>query len=269
MHSPNWSTTSSHGTNRGSTSTGCASSWSRCSTGCPRRSSSSRAALRALRERGVEVRLGTSVQAVHADHVELDDGATIATETLLWVAGVEGAPIGEALAAPTSRGGRVEVTRTLQLADDPRVHVIGDVAAATDADGTVLPQLAPVAMQQGRYVADRLVAGTTGSASSGAAPFAYTDKGTMATIGRNDAVAELPLGIRFTGFVAWLSWLGLHLLFLVGFRNRVAVLLSWVWNYLTYDRSARLILGRGALPGDGKRALPGDDRALPDDDTKS
>ncbi len=214
----------------------------------PFHESSSRAALQALRDRGVDVRLGTSVQAVHADHVELDDGATIATETLLWVAGVQGAPIGEALGAPTTRGGRVEVTRTLQLADDPRVHVIGDVAAATDADGDLLPQLAPVAMQQGRYVADRLVAGT---ASTDDTPFSYTDKGTMATIGRNDAVAELPMGIRFTGFLAWLSWLGLHLLFLVGFRNRVAVLLSWVWNYLTYDRSARLILGRGALPGDG------------------
>lgn len=210
--------------------------------------SSSRAALEALRDRGVGVRLGTSVQAVHADHVELDDGSSIATETLLWVAGVEGAPIGEVLGAPVTRGGRVEVTRTLQLGDDPRVHVIGDVAAATGADGALLPQLAPVAMQQGRYVADRLVTGTT---TSDDAAFAYTDKGTMATIGRNDAVAELPLGIRFTGFLAWLSWLGLHLLFLVGFRNRVAVLLSWVWNYLTYDRAARLILGRGAHPGDG------------------
>lgn len=213
----------------------------------PFHEASSRAALRALRQRGVEVRLGTSVAAVHADHVELDDGSTIAAETLLWVAGVEGAPVGAALDAPITRGGRVEVTPTLQLADDPRVHVIGDVAAATDADGELLPQLAPVAMQQGRYVADRLVAGT---ASTDATPFAYVDKGTMATIGRNDAVAELPLGIRFRGFLAWLSWLGLHLLFLVGFRNRVAVLLSWVWNYLTYDRSARLILGRGARPGD-------------------
>ena len=231
----------------------------------PFHESSSRAALEALRERGVEVRLGTSVERVHADRVELDDGSTLATETLLWVAGVEGVPLGATLGAPTTKGGRVEVTRTLTLEHDPHVHVIGDIAAATDGDGDLLPQLAPVALQQGRYVADRLLAAAAGEPRD--RPFSYVDKGTMATIGRNDAVAELPLGIRFHGFLAWLSWLGLHLLFLVGFRNRVAVLLSWIWNYLTYDRSARLILGRGALPGDGRGALPGDGRnALPGDD---
>ena len=134
---------------------------------------------------------------------------------------------------------------------NPHVHVIGDLAAATDDDGELLPQLAPVAMQQGRYVADRLLARAAGERPT--APFSYVDKGTMATIGRNDAVAELPFGVRLTGPLAWLSWLGLHLFFLVGFRNRVAVLLSWVWNYLTYDRASRLILHRGDRLDDSER----------------
>ena len=201
---------------------------------------SGRYALRALRRRGVEVRLGTALARAEADHVELDDGTTVPTRTLVWVAGVTAAPLAGQLGVPLTRGGRVEVTPTLQLPDDRDVHVIGDVAAARDEHGELLPQLAPVALQQGRYVADRIVADLDGEADD--TPFRYVDKGTMATIGRHDAVAELPLGIRFGGPLAWVAWLVLHLLFLVGFRNRVAVFLSWVWNYLTYDRAARLIL---------------------------
>ena len=209
---------------------------------------SSAAALEALRERGVDVRLGTAVAAVHADRVELADGSSLATDTLVWVAGVEGATIGTCLGVTTRPGGRVGVTPLLTLPEDPTVHVLGDLAAVADEDGRPLPQLAPVAMQQGRYVADRLLAEAEGRRLD--APFRYVDKGTMATIGRNDAVAELPLGVRLTGRLAWLSWLGLHLFFLVGFRNRVAVLLSWVWNYVTYDRASRLILHRGARSDD-------------------
>ena len=159
------------------------------------------------------------------------------------LAGVQASPLAESLDTPSARGGRVEVTPALHLPGDPRVHVVGDVAAARDVDGELLPQLAPVALQQGRYVAERLTRSVRGEPPVDA-PFRYVDKGTMATIGRRDAVAELPFGLRFSGTPAWLAWLGLHLLFLVGFRNRVAVLLSWVWNYLTYDRAARLILHR-------------------------
>lgn len=227
---------------------------------------SSASAREALEERGIDVRTETSVAAVHDGHVEFEDGSTLTTETLVWVAGVRGASIGEQLGAATTKGGRVEVTDQLTLADDDHVHVLGDVAAATDEDGDLLPQLAPVALQEGKYVADRLLAEVAGDRHT--EPFHYLDKGTMATIGRNDAVAELPFGIRFDGFLAWLSWLGLHLFFLIGFRNRVAVLLSWLWNYLTYDRSARLILGRGAQPGDGRGAQQGaeavDGEELPD-----
>lgn len=201
---------------------------------------SSAAALRELRSRGVEVLLGASLASAHADHVELEDGTTIPTRTLVWVAGVAGVGLGRTLGVEVTRGGRVPVTDGLELPDDDRVHVIGDLAAATDADGELLPQLAPVAMQQGRHVADAIAARLDGRRPE--VPFSYFDKGTMATIGRNDAVAELPFGIRIYGWPAWISWLGLHLLFLVGFRNRLAVLLSWVWNYLTYDRAARLIL---------------------------
>ena len=201
---------------------------------------SSRYAKRALERRGVEVRLETAVTRAEADRVVLDDGDELPTRTLVWVAGVAPAPVAETLDAPATDGGRVEVTPTLHLDGDPSVHVVGDIAGARDGDGQLLPQLAPVAIQQGRYVARRLVAALDGEAAQ--RPFRYVDKGTMATIGRHDAVAELPFGIRFGGVPAWVAWLGLHLMFLVGFRNRVAVFFSWLWNYLTYDRAARLIL---------------------------
>lgn len=201
---------------------------------------SSAYALRSLRARGVEVRLGSALARAEADRVVLGDGTTIPSRTLIWVAGVTAAPLADALRSPTIRGGRVTVTPTLHLPGDERVHVVGDLAAALDEDGVALPQLAPVAMQQGRFVARRIVAALDGTLDG--TPFHYVDKGTMATIGRHDAVAELPLHIRFGGFPAWLAWLGLHLLFLVGFRNRVAVFLSWVWNWITHDRSSRLIL---------------------------
>jgi len=205
--------------------------------------SSSKRALDALRARGVEVRLGAALARAAADHVELADGTVLPTRTLAWVAGVTASPLAAALDAPTTRGGRVVVDDHLRLPDDAHVHVVGDLAAASAADGALLPQVAPVALQQGRHVAEQFEATLDGT--SGPGPFRYVDKGTMATIGRNDAVAELPFGMRLGGRLAWLAWLGLHLLFLVGFRNRVAVLLSWVWNYLTYDRAARLILHVG------------------------
>ena len=198
-------------------------------------------ARRALEERGVEVRTGTAVQRAEDGRVVLEDGEVITTRTFVWVAGVRAAPLGEQLGADTTRGGRVEVTPTLQLPDDDRVHVIGDVAASRDEHGELYPQLAPVALQQGAYVAERIVATLDGRDDD--EPFRYFDKGTMATIGRHDAVTELPWGgLRYGGVLGWLSWLGLHLLFLIGFRNRAAVLLSWMWNYVTDDRSSRLIL---------------------------
>ena len=200
---------------------------------------SSGRALRALERRGVEVRLGTSVRGVGRDAVELSDGSTIATRTLVWTAGIQASGLGHALGAELDKGGRVPVRPDLSMAEDQDVFVIGDLAAARDPAGRLYPQLAPVAMQQGRHAVGQIGCRLAGR---GPTPFRYFDKGTMATIGRNSAVAELPGHIRFGGFPAWLAWLGLHLVFLIGFRNRLSVMLDWSWNYLTYQRGARLIL---------------------------
>jgi NADH dehydrogenase len=135
----------------------------------------------------------------------------------------------------------VVVAADLQVAEQPGAWAIGDIAAARDRHGDLLPQLAPVAMQSGRHVARQIRRQLEGRPTE---PFRYRDKGTMATIGRRAAVAELPAGIRLSGAPAWIAWLGLHLVFLVGKRNRLSVLLNWAWNYLTWDRGPRVILDR-------------------------
>ncbi|HEX2024524.1 MAG TPA: NAD(P)/FAD-dependent oxidoreductase [Acidimicrobiales bacterium] len=204
--------------------------------------SSQAEALRTLGARRVDVRLETAIAEVGADGVTLSDGSFVATRTLVWAAGVRANPLVDGLGLAQSRGGRLVVEEDLSVPGRPEVFAIGDVAAAgaeRSRDGTPYPQLAPVAMQAGRHVAqtiDRRGHGLPGQ------PFRYRDKGKMATIGRRAAVAELPYGIRFGGTPGWLAWLGLHLVFLVGFRNRAAVLLSWAWNYVTWDRGHRVIL---------------------------
>lgn len=200
---------------------------------------SSGRALRALERRGVEVRLNTSVRKVGADYVELADGSHIGSQTLIWTAGVQASGLGRTLGVELDKGGRVPVRSDLTLAEDAEVFVVGDLAGARDPAGHLYPQLAPVAMQQARHAVGQIAGRMAGKEPR---PFRYVDKGTMATIGRNSAVAELPGRIRFGGFPAWLAWLGLHLIFLIGFRNRLSVLLDWSWNYLTFQRGARLIL---------------------------
>jgi NADH dehydrogenase len=140
---------------------------------------------------------------------------------------------------PLGRGGRVPVTADLSLADHPEVFVIGDLAASPTDDGRPLAQVVQPAMQGGRHAAAQIDARVGGRPGS---PFVYVDKGSMATIGRNQAVADLGRGIRLHGFVGWVAWLGLHLVYLLGFRNRAAVLVNWAWNYLTYDRGSRMIV---------------------------
>ncbi|WP_421121111.1 NAD(P)/FAD-dependent oxidoreductase [Aquihabitans daechungensis] len=197
----------------------------------------------ALEERGVEVRTGVQVARARATRVTFEDGEELAAHTLVWAAGVKANPIGEALGLRTGRGGRIEVGPNLAVADHPEVWAIGDVAAIVDPKGgagTLLPQLAPVAIQSGRHVARQICCLAAGRIPP-TAPFRYRDKGTMATIGRSRAVAELPLGIKLRGFPAWLAWLGLHLVMLAGFRNRISVFANWAWNWLTYDRGPRLI----------------------------
>lgn len=190
--------------------------------------------VRTLRARGVEVRLGTAIAEARPDAVLLAGGERLPARTLVWAAGVRASPLADTLGLPTARGGRVVVDEHLRVPGLDRVYAIGDIAAMPDGHGGLAPQLAPAAIQAARHVARVILAGD-------AAPFRYRDKGTMATIGRNAAVARLPGGFRLRGRLGWLSWLGLHLLMLIGFRNRLSVLLSWAWNYATYDHAARVV----------------------------
>ena len=197
-------------------------------------------ARRQLEDLGVDVRTGSMVTRVDAESVTIGDDARIATRTVLWAAGVKASALGAALGAPTDRAGRVCVAADLSLPGRPEVFVVGDLAAI-ETDGAPVPGVAPAAIQQGKHAAQQIRADLDGVAR---APFRYRDKGSLATIGRARAVAALP-GLRFSGLLAWLAWLGVHVFFLVGFRNRVFVLMSWAWSYLTFRRGARIITDIG------------------------
>ncbi len=203
-------------------------------------SSRSRAeAKRELEARGVEVLLGAAIASVDAEAVHLTDGRVIPCRTVVWAAGVRPNPLADVLGLERSARGGIVVGTDLSVPGHPEIFVIGDLASAAARDGAPYPQLAPVAMQAGRFVARTIIRRTAGKR---ARRFRYRDKGTMATIGRRAAVAELPLGIRFGGTLGWLSWLGLHLVFLIGFRNRVVVVVNWAWNYVKWDRGNRMII---------------------------
>jgi NADH dehydrogenase len=205
-------------------------------------------AYRTLTKHGIEVILSTGVEKVDADSVLLSDGQRIAAKTIVWTAGVRANPLlGLLDGVERDRAGRVVVLPDLTVPGHPELLVVGDAAAADDRRGGTLPGVAQVAMQGGRHAARTIEAQLAGRPSE---PFRYLDKGTMATIGRHEAVAQLRGGLRLTGAIGWLAWLGLHILYLIGFRNRANVLVNWAWNYLTYDRGSRII-------GEGD----GDDRA--------
>jgi NADH:ubiquinone reductase (H+-translocating) len=206
-------------------------------------------ARRALEARGVEVRTGTAVEAVTPTEVLLAGGERIPSHTLVWAAGVRANPLADALGVPTGKGGRIAVAPDLRIPGHPNAFAIGDVAAIDDGRGGVLPGVAQVAMQSGTHVAKEIGEGSS-------RPFRYLDKGSMATIGRRAAVAELPLKIRLNGTIGWLAWLALHLLQLMGFRNRLSVLLNWAWAYLGWDRGPRIIFGRRAAPSATRDAAP-------------
>ncbi|MEO6987460.1 MAG: NAD(P)/FAD-dependent oxidoreductase [Aquihabitans sp.] len=196
-----------------------------------------------LEARGVEVRTEMHVDRVHRTRVELADGDVVRSHTLVWAAGVKANPVAAALGLPQVGAGRVPVGPDLKVRGVEGVWAVGDVAAIVDpgnTDGAPLPQLAPVAMQSGRHAAQQIVRVVEGQTTE---PFRYHDKGIMATVGRSRAVAELPLGIELRGFPAWLAWLALHLVFLAGFRNRIAVFVNWAWSWFTWDRGPRLIFG--------------------------
>ncbi|MDQ3462846.1 MAG: NAD(P)/FAD-dependent oxidoreductase [Actinomycetota bacterium] len=195
-----------------------------------------------LTSRGVEVRLETKVDAVTADAVHLADCQVVPTRCLVWTAGVRANPLADTLGLAQAQGGRIVVEADLSVPGHPQCFVIGDLAASREDDGTLHPQMAPLAQQGADHVAAQLERRRRGLATK---PFHYKNKGVMATIGRNAAVAELPNGMRFRGRLAWVMWLALHLQRLVGYRNRFEVLTSWAWNYLTSDRTARLMVGTG------------------------
>ncbi len=200
------------------------------------------AALEQLQSLGVEVRLGSPVQEVARDHVTLADGAVIPTHTLVWAAGVKGSPLAEMLAVPLQRGGRLAIFPTTEVIDRPAIFAVGDMTYLEDAAGRPYPMLIPVAQQQGELAAQNILAEIGGEEKR---PFIYHDRGSMATIGRRRAVAWIYNKIPLRGYIAWLAWLALHLLTLLGFRNRLNVFVNWVWNYFTYDRSVRIILEQG------------------------
>ncbi len=194
-------------------------------------------ALARLRRMGVEVRLQATVGQITEEAVRLKDGTVLPTETTVWTAGVRGDPLAQAWGLPTPRAGRVAVLPTLQVSDHPEVHVIGDLAHIEDG-GRPLPMIAPVAIQQGVAAARNIARQILGQDPL---PFRYRDPGVMATIGRNAAVVYWR-GRSFTGFPAWILWLGVHLFNLIGFRNRLFVLINWAWDYLFFERAVRLIL---------------------------
>ncbi|BCW95897.1 MAG: NADH dehydrogenase [Fimbriimonadales bacterium] len=204
-------------------------------------------ARQSLQQLGVEVITGAMVQEITPDHILYTVGEEtfiLPTRTVVWAAGVRAAPLAAILArctnTPTDRGGRLIVAPDLSLPDYPNIFVIGDMAHFAHQTGAPLPGVAPVAMQQGRYVARRIRGLITGAPEM--PPFHYHERGNMAVIGRKAAVAQIGR-LHFTGWFAWLMWLFVHLMFLVGFENRLLVFVQWAWNYFTRNRRARLILG--------------------------
>ena len=206
----------------------------------------SRAAQDALQRIGVEVRTGVTVTRVTTDAVWLG-GEQIRARTVLWAAGVAAAPLARTLGTPLDRSGRVLVEPDLSIPGHPEAFAIGDVCAFLHQTGAPLPGVAPVAIQQGRAAADNVLRRVGGQPTR---PFRYRDKGSMATIGRAAAVAVVGR-FKLSGLVAWLAWLLVHIMFLIGFRNRLLVLFEWAWAYVTWHRGARLITGPWKGRGSG------------------
>jgi NADH:quinone reductase (non-electrogenic) len=204
----------------------------------------SASAVRQLEKLGVEVRASALVTRITPGEVWVGD-ERIRAGVVLWAAGVAASPLGKKLGAPIDRAGRVLVNGDLSLPQHPEVFVIGDLASLKDEHGSPLPGVAPVALQEGRAVA-KTIAGDLQHAPR--RDFHYVDKGSLATIGRAAAIAQFGK-LHVSGYFAWLAWLFVHIFFLIGFRNRLIVLIQWAWSYVTYERGARLITGDTTLPG--------------------
>ncbi len=194
-----------------------------------------------LESLGVEVRTGAFVEDVQGDHLRLKDGTVIHTRTIVWATGVIGPSLGEMLNVELSRGNRLPVHPTLEVIDRDGIYAAGDmVYLPQPGTDEPYPPLIPVAQQQGKLVAKNIL---SAMANEPQGHFKYVDRGTMATIGRSRAVAWVFKRFKLTGFLAWLAWLGLHLLELMGFRNRIQAFLNWVYDYVFYNRSVRFIIG--------------------------
>ncbi len=189
---------------------------------------------------GVEVRVSAKVATISKSRLVLHGGEVIDAENILWAAGVGASPLTKELGVELDRGGRVKVLPDLSLPGYPTVFAIGDMASVVDKNGQAVPGVSPAAIQEAQHVARILEDELDGQTERPA--FSYWDKGSMATIGRSAAVAKMG-ALEFTGFPAWLAWLAVHLLFLIGFRNKLAVLLQWAYSYFTYKRGARIITG--------------------------
>jgi NADH dehydrogenase len=197
-----------------------------------------------LRRLGVEVRTETLVTDIRPGSVSAA-GWVIPTQTVIWAAGNMASPLLRTLGAPLDRVGRAVVEPDCSMPGHPEVFVLGDAAAFDHQEGGTLPGLCPVAIQMGEYTARTIRGDLAGRPRR---PFRYWDKGQLAVIGRGQAVADIGK-LRFSGFIAWLAWIFVHIFFLIGFRNRVLVLLEWAWSYVTYSRGARLITGEGQASG--------------------
>jgi NADH:ubiquinone reductase (H+-translocating) len=209
----------------------------------------SRKAEAQLRRLGVEVRTSHLVTRIEPGAVWVGD-ERIPAPVVLWAAGVAASPLGRKLGVPVDRAGRVLVEPDLSIPGHPEVFVIGDLAALPDENGKMLPGVAPVAIQQGDWVAETIARDLQNQRRQDQPRrnFHYHDKGSLATIGRAAAVAQFGK-FELSGYFAWLAWLFIHIFFLIGFRNRLLVMIQWAWSYLTYERGARLITGSDELPG--------------------
>ena len=220
----------------------------------PFHESQQRYALNTLGRKGVEVHLGAVVSKVGPDRVDFKDGSSLPTRTVVWAAGVSGPDAARDLGLEVGPGGRIPVGETLQVRSHPEIFAVGDMSWF-EGPGGALPMLAPVAMDQGRAAARNALRLLEGKKLK---PFRYSSKGIMATIGRSAAVASLGR-LRMMGFGAWAVWLFVHLMMLIGFRNRLAVLINWAWDYLFFERSVRLIIparARKARAGKNHEGMP-------------
>ena len=190
-----------------------------------------------LEKLGVTVLLNTAVKEIKPRSIEVSDGRTIASEVTVWAAGVKGEPTAAKLNLPLINT-RIDVDNTLQVKNYPHIFAIGDIAGFVGENGRMLPMVAPVALQQGRYVAQQIKRIAAGQELK---PFKYLDKGSMATIGRHKAIVEVK-NLRMTGIPAWYAWLWLHLFYLLGGRNKIGTMADWTYNYLTFDRGNRHIM---------------------------